>query len=102
MDLASLKQALAHPQVAGVVIGFRVYESFEATGADGIVPMHQPGEGLIGGHCVVLNGYDDATALISGDNSYGDGWADHGRFHFRYGAESLFTEACTALAVLPA
>lgn len=68
-----------------VVFGFRVYESFEETGADGIVKIPDvKKEKLLGGHCVVCVGFkminDKEYFIIR--NSWSSSWADHGFCYF--------------------
>ncbi len=66
--------------------GFAVYESIDdkKTVNTGIIQMPGPGENLEGGHAVVLCGYDDATSMFKGLNSWGTEWGDHGYFHMPY------------------
>ena len=65
-----------------VVFGFTVYESFEsqAVAASGRVPMPGKGESVLGGHAVVLVGYDTTGGAIAWEvrNSWGDTWGDKG------------------------
>lgn len=63
----------------GVVFGFDVYDSFEsdATAASGIVTVPQPGEKLLGGHCMCLTGWD--VTQPAGGHSHGNsflGWLE--------------------------
>lgn len=69
-----------------VVLGFSVYASFETqeVANTGIVPMPQPHEKLLGGHCVLLVGYDDATGLWKLRNSWGPNWGKNGYFFMPY------------------
>jgi C1A family cysteine protease len=64
-----------------ISFGFTVYESFETgVGADGIVPMPQPHEQVLGGHAIVIVGYKPIGAQLYFEcrNSWGAGWGDHG------------------------
>jgi len=74
--------ALGYP----VVIGFAVYAGLESNAAarTGMVPMPDPHEAPIGGHAVLLTGYDDSSRLWTCRNSWGD-WGDGGYFHAPYG-----------------
>ncbi len=66
-----------------ISFGFTVYESFESdVGANGIVPMPQPGETVLGGHAVVALGYKHIKGQLYFEcrNSWGSSWADHGYF----------------------
>lgn len=64
-----------------ICIGFSVHESFEETGPDGVVPPVQPGEGLLGGHAVLVCGFDARGFVVR--NSWGAGWGDGGYCYFR-------------------
>jgi len=68
------------------VFGFTVYESFESpeVARTGIVPMPSAREKVIGGHCVVAVGYDDATQTFLVRNSWGPGWGIKGYFKMPY------------------
>jgi len=59
-----------------IVMGFKVYESFEtvAVANTGIMPIPKPSEKLLGGHCVVIVGYDDKKNAFLVRNSWGTGW----------------------------
>jgi len=82
--LDDIKAALA----AGfpTVFGFTVYESFESAdvASSGNVPMPGPDEKVLGGHAVVLVGYDDATSRFTVRNSWGPGWGQAGYFTMPY------------------
>ena len=84
-NLTSIKSALA----AGfpVIIGISVYESFESDPVvhTGVVPMPSPNEQLLGGHALLLVGYDDATRRFTTRNSWGIGFGDHGYVYLPYG-----------------
>ena len=58
------------------VFGFTVYESFEsaAVAQTGIVPMPTTGESVLGGHCMVVVGYDNQERMFITRNSWGDQW----------------------------
>lgn len=80
----ALKGVLAHGHP--IVFGISVYESFEsdAVNSTGIVPMPAATEQLLGGHCIVLVGYDDNKQLFTFRNSWGTGWADNGFGYLPY------------------
>ena len=65
-----------------VNFGFTVTESFETTGADGIMPA--PSRKVLGGHAVVICGYDDAKRQFTIQNSWGKDWGDRGFFYMPY------------------
>ena len=83
-DLTDLKQSLldGYP----VIFGFQVYESFEteAVAKTGKMPMPAPGEKLLGGHGVVLAGFDDTQSVFIVRNSWGTSWGDAGYFYMPY------------------
>lgn len=82
--LWSLKSVLAggHP----VVFGFAVYGAFESpdVAKSGIVPMPDPSDQMVGGHAVVLVGYDDSVDRFRVRNSWGTGWGQDGYFEMPY------------------
>jgi len=80
-NATALKTALAEgfPIVCGVL----VYESFlsNKVSKTGVIP--QPNtrtEDLLGGHCILIIGYDDRNQIFYGQNSWGTGWGDKGFF----------------------
>jgi len=68
------------------VAGFTVYDSFESqqVAQTGVVPMPSAGEGVAGGHAVMVVGYDDATQRFIVRNSWGAGWGQGGNFTIPY------------------
>ena len=50
----------------------------------GIMPLPNPGEGLVGGHCVVIIGYDDSKQAVLCRNSWGAEWGINGNFYMPY------------------
>jgi C1A family cysteine protease len=83
-DLTSMKEVLADG--LPIVIGFVVYPSFEtqAVTETGIVPMPSHHEKPVGGHCVMLVGYDDTQSRFIARNSWGTGWGVEGYFMMPY------------------
>lgn len=83
-DLNAVKQSLADGYP--VVIGFSVPENMmsDACAQTGIVQYPGPQEQIIGGHCVLAVGYDDAKQLITFENSWGTGWGDQGFGYLSY------------------
>ncbi len=67
-----------------IVVGISVYESFEQIGADGLGNLPAASEALLGGHAVLVVGYDDVTQRFSFRNSWGDTWGDGGYFTLPY------------------
>jgi C1A family cysteine protease len=74
---------------APVVFGFSVpsrFESPEWTAASEVLPLPEPTEQAIGGHCVVAIGWDFSRTRFPGvdafeiRNSWGPGWGDRGHF----------------------
>ena len=63
-----------------VVFGFSVYESFQSLQvvASGMVPMPAPSERFLGGHAVLLVGYDLDKRLWKVRNSWGIHWGCSG------------------------
>lgn len=70
-----------------VVIGFMVYSSFESSivKTTGMMPYPNTStESLLGGHAVLLVGYDHSTQRYIARNSWGSNWGDKGYFYMPY------------------
>lgn len=78
-----------------VIFGFDCFESILAleTTKTGIIQMPRAGEGSLGGHCMLIDGYDDATQMFTGQNSWGVQWGAAGRFFLPY---AYFTQGYAA------
>jgi len=86
--LESVKKTL----VAGIpaMFGFTVYDSINQADTTGKIPFPCSNERVLGGHAVVVVGYDDKIEIRNADcdvsakgamlirNSWGDGWGDGG------------------------
>jgi C1A family cysteine protease len=83
-NMAAMKACLAsgYPMVGG----FSVYDSFESNSvaATGIVPYPAQSEQLLGGHAIMVVGYNDSTQRFICQNSWGTSWGDHGFFYMPY------------------
>lgn len=82
----SIRQALA--QGCPVVFGVSVYESFERRDVvkSGDIPMPKRSERLLGGHAILLVGYDDGQRLYRFLNSWGTvfGQSGFGTLSYEY------------------
>lgn len=69
-----------------MVGGFSVYDSFETLAVEntGLVPYPASNESLLGGHAVMIVGYDDSTQRFTCQNSWGKKWGDRGFFYMPY------------------
>jgi C1A family cysteine protease len=71
-----------------VVIGFTVYSSFESGNwwsTTGIMPYPNTAtESVLGGHAVLLVGYDKSVNRYIVRNSWGTGWGDRGYFYMPF------------------
>jgi len=68
------------------VIGFTVYESFESESVakNGKLNMPKIGEQVMGGHAVLVVGYDDKSSRFIVRNSWGNSWGQKGYFTMPY------------------
>lgn len=84
-DLISIKSAL----YAGfpIVICIGIYPSFQNIDSykTGDISMPSQGERCVGGHCVLLTGWDDDKQRLEGRNSWSDKWGNKGNFTLPYG-----------------
>jgi C1A family cysteine protease len=69
-----------------VVIGFTVYSGFESpeVASTGVLNLPQRGEQVMGGHAVLVVGYDDSSQRYMVRNSWGGGWGQAGYFTMPY------------------
>jgi len=79
-DVQQIKKAISLEHT--VNFGFSLTESFEKTGSDGIIPV--PSGKVLGGHAVVICGYDDDKKEFTVQNSWGNTWGDKGFFYMSY------------------
>jgi len=65
-----------------VVVGFSVYDSFESQimARTGVMPMPESSENLLGGHAVLVVGYDAVAGHWIVRNSWGPDWGAEGYF----------------------
>jgi C1A family cysteine protease len=68
------------------VLGFTVYSSFESeeVAQTGEAQLPKPGEQVIGGHAVLITGYDDSQKRFLVRNSWGTSWGKDGYFTIPY------------------
>ena len=81
----SMKQCLA--EGFPFVVGIQIYESFESkkVANTGNVPMPNISmEKCLGGHTVLVCGYDDSMQVWIIRNSWGTQWGDNGYFYLPY------------------
>jgi len=95
-DIKSIKTCLANGHT--IVLGIAIYSSFESRECilTGKIPMPNPNEECLGGHCVVCVGYDDETQTWLMRNSRGAGWGNKGYFTLPY-SYLLDTNLCSDL-----
>jgi C1A family cysteine protease len=89
-DLSTMKSVLVGGVTGNnplpIVIGFSVFDSFESTDVanSGIVNLPAASEQMIGGHAVLIVGYDDASQRFIVRNSWGFNWGQSGYFTIPY------------------
>ncbi len=84
-DFEDIKIAVAAKNP--VALGIMIYSSFETAkvAKGGMVPLpNKRREDFLGGHAVLIMGYDDEKKLIKVRNSWGEGWGDKGYFYLPY------------------
>jgi C1A family cysteine protease len=83
-SLSQLKGCLASGYP--IVFGFTVYDGFESdvVAQTGILNLPGSGEQMVGGHAVLMVGYDDASQRFRVRNSWGPNWGQHGYFTMPY------------------
>lgn len=70
-----------------IIMGFKVYTSFMSTNVAKTGMMPYPNtrrEKLLGGHAVLLVGYDKRNKVFIARNSWGAGWGDKGYFYMPF------------------
>ncbi len=69
-----------------IVGGFTVYSSFESNtvARTGIVPLPRANEQILGGHAILVVGYDDSKQMFITRNSWGPNWGLKGYFMMPY------------------
>lgn len=69
-----------------IVFGFTVFEEFEgdSVAQTGVLNMPQENEQDLGGHAVLMVGYDDSTQRVLVRNSWGNDWGMNGYFTMPY------------------
>jgi C1A family cysteine protease len=83
-DVNDIRHSIAMYQP--VVFGALLYESFyQANNNGGFVPMPNTDiENVLGGHCMLVIGYDDERQSFIVRNSWGSNWADNGYCYIPY------------------
>lgn len=76
VKLANIQNVLTHK--IPVVFGVTLYDSFESdvVASNGMVPMPNPSERVVGGHAMLIVGSNDTHFIVR--NSWGEGWGDKG------------------------
>lgn len=84
LTLNDMKHALADgfPFVCGISL----YDSFESAKVEKLGIVNMPGrrESMIGGHAIMVCGYDDKTSRFIVRNSWGTDWGQKGYFTIPY------------------
>jgi C1A family cysteine protease len=82
IDLNSIKQALL--LAIPVLIGMMVYSNFFSIKKNGILAMPGKKDYIIGGHELVIVGYDDKKKLFKVANSWGTSFGNSGYIYIPY------------------
>lgn len=83
-DINTIKTCLIHNEP--IALGIQIYNSFESINVrkTGLVSMPSSNDILLGGHAVVLCGFDDNKKHFILRNSWGVNWGDKGYFYLPY------------------
>jgi GNAT superfamily N-acetyltransferase len=91
-----VKRALIHfaplPTPLTPIVCFDVFEGLYST-PSGRVPLPQSGDSRIGGHCVLITGYDDYQRVFHFLNLSGMEWGENGTLPYEYFTRKLISEA---------
>jgi hypothetical protein len=86
--ISAMKSHLA--RVGPLVACFTIYEDFFLNYQRGIWEYNRKTAGdELGGHCVLIIGYDDAKRCWIAKNSWGTGWGEEGYFRIAYGSAGI-------------
>jgi C1A family cysteine protease len=95
--LRDIKTSLAEGYPA--IFGFTVYSGFDSNEVERTGVLEMPGEfeEVLGGHAVMVVGYNNATQQLIVRNSYGPDWGDKGYFYmpYQYVNEGIATDFWT-------
>ena len=80
--LDDIKKSVARKQP--VIFGMVLYHKFRDIGPDGMLPMPQNGDIMVGGHAVTVVGYDNKKQVLIVRNSMGTSFGDKGYFYMPY------------------
>ena len=105
LDMDQMKGSLA----AGfpIIVGITIYASFEGPVEmhTGKIPMPTPGEAVLGGHAILVVGYNDNDKTWICRNSWGSGIMDKGYFYLPYdylsAQENIASDLWNISAVTP-
>jgi len=83
-----------------ISFGMQIYSSFESDSVakSGLVKLPTKTEKNLGGHAVLLCGYNDHLELFIVRNSWGEEWGDNGYFYMPY--EYVLSDLCRDFWVL--
>jgi len=84
-DIANITNCISSGKP--IIIGILIYSSFESNNANktGLISMpNTQTEQLLGGHCMLIIGYDNITQYFKVQNSWGINWGDSGYAYIPY------------------
>lgn len=91
-----LRQTLA--KVGPFVVGVPVFSNWNRIGSDGVIP--DPRGAQVGGHAILVVGYDDAKKRFKIQNSWRRSWGDRGYGYISYSWMENFAWSSWAAARL--
>lgn len=89
----AMMSCLCHESLPLLVAVNLFWHAQNGAAGSGELRMPVPGEGRVGGHAMMIDGYDMATQRFYGWNSWGKTWGKRGRFSIPFEAFTSFDTA---------
>lgn len=95
---SNLTRRIHLAKVGPIVVTVPIDEKWLSVGTDGAIPDESK-TGALGGHAILVVGYDDRTQRFKFKNSWGKAWGNKGfgYFSYKYAEENMWTAMGTDL-----